>query len=91
MVEYIVLSIGAMRRSAAKGGADPATVQQMGEAGAALLAAFEHNLTSKSEEQMPIRAVMMDAPVSVVPMFRGQMARRNRSSSLLIWQSESTR
>jgi Family of unknown function (DUF6502) len=68
--------VRAMRRSAAAGGADPATVQQLGEFTEALLMAFEHNLTSGPMEQLAIRGVTRTAHASIVPLFRTQMAKR---------------
>ncbi len=69
-------SVRAMRRSAAAGGADPETVQQLGEYTSALLVAFEHNLNSGPEEQVAIRGVTRQADSSIVPLFRSQMAKR---------------
>ncbi len=69
-------AVRAMRRSAAAGGADPETVQQLGEFTNALLGAFEHNLTSGPLEQVPIRGVTRQADASIVPLFRAQMAKR---------------
>jgi hypothetical protein len=68
--------VRAMRRSAAAGGADPATVLQLGEITEALLVAFEHNLTSGPIEQLAIRGVTRTADASIVPLFRAQMAKR---------------
>jgi hypothetical protein len=68
--------VRAIRRSAAAGGADPATVQQLGEFTGALLAAFEHNLSSGPMEQLAIRGITRNSDVSVAPVFRAQMARR---------------
>jgi hypothetical protein len=65
-----------MRRSAAAGGADPATVQQLGEYTGALLVAFEHNLSSGPMDQLAIRGVTRNADASIVPVFRAQMAKR---------------
>lgn len=50
-------AVRAMRRSAAAGGADPETVQQLGDVTSALLGAFEHNLSSGPQEQVAIRGV----------------------------------
>jgi hypothetical protein len=61
-----------VRRSAAAGGADPATIQQLGEVTAALLATLERNLTSGPAEQLPIHAVTREARHSDVPTFRAQ-------------------
>jgi hypothetical protein len=69
-------AIRAMRRSAAAGGADPETVQQLGDFTSALLCAFEHNLTSGPQEQVAIRGVTRPADASIVPLFRTQMAKR---------------
>jgi len=69
-------AVRAMRRSAAAGGADPATVQQLGDFTNALLGAFEHNLTSGPQEQVAIRGVTRQADASIVPLFRTQMAKR---------------
>ena len=69
-------AVRAMRRSAAAGGADPETVQQLGDFTSALLAAFEHNLTSGPQEQIAIRGATRQADASIVPLFRSQMARR---------------
>jgi hypothetical protein len=69
-------AIRAMRRSAAAGGADPQTVQQLGDFTSALLTAFEHNLTSGPQEQVAIRGVTRHADASIVPLFRTQMAKR---------------
>jgi hypothetical protein len=69
-------AVRAMRRSAAAGGADPMTVQQLGEYTSALLVAFEHNLTSGPQEQVAIRGVTRQADASIVPLFRSQMAKR---------------
>jgi hypothetical protein len=69
-------AIRAMRRSAAAGGADPETVKQLGDYTNALLAAFEHNLTSGPQEQIAIRGITRQADASIVPLFRAQMARR---------------
>jgi hypothetical protein len=69
-------AVRAMRRSAAAGGADPETVKQLGEYTNALLVAFEHNLTSGPQEQVAIRGVTRQADASIVPLFRGQMAKR---------------
>jgi hypothetical protein len=68
--------VRAMRRTAAAGGADPETVQQLGEYTAALLAAFEHNLSSGPLEQLAIRGVSRNADPAIVPLFRAQMAKR---------------
>jgi hypothetical protein len=69
-------AVKAMRRSAAAGGADPETVKQLGEYTHALLAAFEHNLTSGPLEQVAIRGVTRRADASIVPLFRTQMLKR---------------
>jgi hypothetical protein len=69
-------AVRAVRRSAAAGGADPATVEQLGECTAALLMAFEHNLSSGPVEQLAIRGVTRQADPSLVPVFRAQMAKR---------------
>ena len=69
-------AVRAMRRSAAAGGADPETVKQLGDYTHALLVAFEHNLTSGPQEQVAIRGVTRQADASIVPLFRGQMAKR---------------
>ncbi len=69
-------AVRAMRRSAAAGGADPETVKQLGEYTNALLAAFEHNLTSGPLEQVAIRGVTRRADSSLVPLFRSQMGKR---------------
>jgi hypothetical protein len=69
-------AVRAMRRSAAAGGADPETVRQLGEYTNALLVAFEHNLTTGPLEQVAIRGVTRQADASIVPLFRGQMAKR---------------
>lgn len=69
-------AVRAMRRSAAAGGADPETVKQLGEYTNALLAAFEHNLTSGPLEQVAIRGIVRQADASIVPLFRAQMAKR---------------
>jgi Family of unknown function (DUF6502) len=69
-------AVRAMRRSAAAGGADPVTVQQLGDYTSALLVAFEHNLTSGPQEQVAIRGVTRQADASIVPLFRSQMAKR---------------
>jgi uncharacterized protein DUF6502 len=69
-------TVRAVRRSAAAGGADPATVQQLGDYTSALLVAFEHNLTSGPLEQVAIRGVTRHADASIVPLFRAQMAKR---------------
>ena len=61
-----------VRRSAAAGGADPATLQQLGEVTAALLATFERNLTSGPAEQLPIHGVTREARQADVPAFRTQ-------------------
>ncbi|MFO1206404.1 MAG: DUF6502 family protein [Burkholderiales bacterium] len=68
--------LAAVRRTVSPGGADPATIAQMGEAVGALLAAFEQNLAKGPGEQLPVRGVSRAAPESVVPLFRAQMARR---------------
>lgn len=68
--------LAAVRRTVSPGGADPATIAQMGEAVGALLAAFEQNLSKGPGEQLPVRGVSRAAPESVVPLFRAQMARR---------------
>jgi Family of unknown function (DUF6502) len=68
--------VRAMRRTAAAGGADPETVQQLGEYTAALLTAFEHNLSSGPQEQLAIRGVLRNADPAIVPLFRTQMAKR---------------
>jgi hypothetical protein len=68
--------VRAMRRSAAAGGADPDTVEQLGEYTGALLVAFEHNLSSGPMEQLAIRGVTRNADASIVPVFRAQMAKR---------------
>ena len=64
--------IKAVRRTASQGGADPATIAQMGEAVSALIAAFEQNLSKGPGEQLPVRGVSRAAPESVVPLFRAQ-------------------
>jgi hypothetical protein len=69
-------AVRAMRRSAAAGGADPQTVQQLGDYTSALLVAFEHNLSSGPQEQVAIRGVTRQADASIVPLFRSQMAKR---------------
>jgi hypothetical protein len=69
-------AVRAMRRSAAAGGADPETVQQLGDFTSALLAAFEHNLTTGPQDQVAIRGITRPADASIVPLFRTQMARR---------------
>jgi hypothetical protein len=69
-------AVRAVRRSAAAGGADPATVERLGEFTAALLMAFEHNLSSGPMEQLAIRGVTRPAESSIVPLFRAQMAKR---------------
>jgi hypothetical protein len=69
-------AVRAMRRSAAAGGADPETVQQLGEYTSALLVAFEHNLNSGSQDQVAIRGVTRQTDASIVPLFRSQMAKR---------------
>lgn len=68
--------VRALRRSAAAGGADPGTVQQLGEVTAALLSAFEQNLLHGPEEQLAIRGVTREASPADVPIFRTQMGRR---------------
>ncbi len=68
--------LAAVRRTVSPGGADPATIAQMGEAVGALIAAFEQNLSKGPGEQLPIRGIARAAPGSVVPLFRAQMARR---------------
>jgi hypothetical protein len=68
--------VRAMRRSAAAGGADPATIQRLGEYTAALLAAFEHNFSGGPMEQLAIRGVTRKADASSVPAFRAQTAKR---------------
>lgn len=68
--------LAAVRRTVSAGGADPATIAQMGEATSALLAAFEQNLAKGPSEQLPIRGVSRAAPEAVLPLFRAQMARR---------------
>jgi hypothetical protein len=68
--------VRAMRRTAAAGGADPETVQQLGEYTGALLTAFEHNLSSGPLEQLAIRGVTRNADPAIVPLFRAQMAKR---------------
>jgi hypothetical protein len=69
-------SVRAVRRSAAAGGADPATVEQLGEYTSALLIAFEHNLSSGPVEQLAIRGITRQADPSLAPVFRAQMAKR---------------
>jgi Family of unknown function (DUF6502) len=69
-------AVRATRRSAAAGGADPETVQQLGDYTSALLVAFEHNLTSGPQEQVAIRGVTRQTEASIVPLFRSQMAKR---------------
>jgi len=61
-----------VRRSAAASGADPATIQQLGEVTAALLATFERNLTSGAAEQLAIHGVTREARQADVPAFRTQ-------------------
>jgi hypothetical protein len=68
--------VRAIRRSAAAGGADPVTVQQLGEYTGALLSAFEHNLSSGPMEQLAIRGVTRNSDASLIPLFRTQMAKR---------------
>jgi hypothetical protein len=68
--------VRAVRRSAAAGGADPETVQQLGEYTSALLGAFEHNLAGGPTEQLAIHGVTRNADASIVPLFRAQMAKR---------------
>ena len=68
--------IKAVRRTARQGGADPATITQMGEATAALLSAFEQNLAKGPNEQLPVRGVSRTAPAAVVPLYRAQMGKR---------------
>lgn len=68
--------LAAVRRTVSPGGADPATIAQMGEAVGALIAAFEQNLSKGPGEQLPVRGIARAAPESVVPLFRAQMARR---------------
>jgi hypothetical protein len=68
--------VRAMRRTAAAGGVDPETVQQLGEYTGALLTAFEHNLSSGPMEQLAIRGVTRNADPAIVPLFRAQMAKR---------------
>src|ERR1700722_4813441 len=68
--------VRAMRRRAAAGGAGHETVQQLGEYTAALLTAFEHNLSSGPLEQLAIRGVTRNADPPIVPFFRAQMAKR---------------
>ena len=68
--------IKAVRRTASQGGADPATITQMGEATAALLSAFEQNLAKGPTEQLPVRGVTRTAPAAVVPLYRAQMGKR---------------
>lgn len=68
--------VRAIRRSAAAGGADPETVEQLGLYTGALLAAFEHNLSSGPSEQLSMFGMTRNAEASVVPLFRAQMARR---------------
>jgi hypothetical protein len=65
-----------MRRTAAAGGVDPETLQQLGEYTGALLTAFEHNLSSGPMEQLAIRGVTRNADPAIVPLFRAQMAKR---------------
>jgi hypothetical protein len=69
-------AVRAMRRSAAAGGADPETVEQLGDFTSALLCAFEHNLASGPQEQVAIRGMMRETDASIVPVFRSQMAKR---------------
>ena len=69
-------AVRAMRRSAAAGGADPKTVQHLGDFTSALLTAFEHNLANGPQEQVAIRGVTRQADASIVPLFRTQMAKR---------------
>jgi hypothetical protein len=71
--------VRALRRSAAAGGADPATVQQLGEVTAALLGVFEQNLTHGPLEQLAIRGVTREASTADVPVFRTQMGKRVES------------
>lgn len=66
----------ALRRAASAGGADPATIAQMGDAVTALLAAFDQNLARGPAEQLPVRGLSRVAPEAVVPLFRAQMSRR---------------
>jgi hypothetical protein len=68
--------VRAMRRTAAAGGVDPETLQQLGEYTGALLTAFEHNLSSGPREQLAIRGVTRNADPAIVPLFRAQMAKR---------------
>ncbi len=68
--------VRAVRRSAAAGGADPETVEQLGDYTGALLSAFEHNLSSGPSEQLSMSGVTRNADKSIVPLFRAQMARR---------------
>jgi hypothetical protein len=68
--------VRALRRSAAAGSANPATVQQLGEITAALLETFERNLTAGPEEQLAIRGVVHEASAVDLPMFRLQMGKR---------------
>lgn len=69
-------SVRATRRSAAAGGADPETIKELGEYTNALLVAFEHNLTSGPQEQIPIHGVTRQTDAAIVPLFRAQMAKR---------------
>src|ERR1700722_1007565 len=68
--------VRAMRRTAAAGGADPETVQQLGKYTGALLTAFEHNFSSGPLDQLAIRGVTRTADPAIVPLFRTQMAKR---------------
>jgi hypothetical protein len=69
-------AVKALRRSAAAGGADPRTVQDLGDFTGALLGAFEYNLSSGPQEQVAILGITRETDASLVPLFRAQMAKR---------------
>ncbi len=69
-------TVRAVRRSIGTGGASPDSLHEAGEIAGELMATLEHNLAAPTNEQLPIRSLVLRADARSLPLFRAQMARR---------------
>jgi hypothetical protein len=68
--------VRAVRRAPVTGGANLESVLTTGETAGDLLNTLEHNLTSPTQEQLPVRALIGSADPRALPLFRTQLGKR---------------
>jgi hypothetical protein len=68
--------VRAVRRSPGEGGASADALYAAGETAGDLMSTLEHNLTSRSVEQLPVRTLALQVNASILPLFRVQLIKR---------------